>query len=49
MNETGYQAETEKWSGHWPEDIVMVSAKYPQDLKRFLESKKTEFERVWSG
>ena len=45
----GLSSRTGAWSGHWPEDILKVSANYPEGLKTFLETEKSEFQQVWSG
>lgn len=45
----GSPSKSGSWSGHWPEDILTVSGRYPSDIKRFLQSRKEEFKQIWKG
>lgn len=44
----GVESITGDWSGHWPEDVLKVSSKYPINIRSVLDD-ASEFKKIWES
>ena len=48
-NRNGDLTNSARYAGHWPDDILKVSQKYPNDLDEFVSKHSNLFELLWSS
>ncbi len=45
----GAASRNGRMTGHWPENILDVSRRYPDDLVEFLDAHRPDFEKIWDS